>query len=607
MSKPNKLISYFKRFAGCKSHSSDTFTVKSFVFLFVFTVIILIGISWYAWKSYGHFRDAEAHKFRAVELSGIIMHYDEVLTMSARMAASTERPYWEERYRKFEPQLDSAIKEAMELFEDTSFSDAASQTDVANIKLVAMENKAFELVRQGNRQAAEQVLYSEDYEKQKKIYKKGMLQFTEVMRRHVKDELERYRKAALISIGFVGVAISLTIFIWIGVLRALRRINERKTFAHTLERQKQELQIILDSVRALIFYKDKNNRIIRVNKAFAEFIGWDIKDLINKPSSEVFGEKTGIYWQEDKQVLEFGLPRYNIIKTVETAKGLRWLQTDKIPYKNQNGDIIGVISFSVDITDQKRTEQIQLQLLTEIEEINQELKDFAYITSHDLKAPLRGIKTLAEWVLIDYGDKLPEEGREQLNMLLGRVDRMYALIDGILQYSRVGRIKEKKVPVDIGVLVNEAIDMLSPPEHIEIIVDDQLPVIICEETRIMQVFGNLLSNAVKYMDKPDGQIRISCADDGEFWKFSVSDNGPGIEEKHFGRIFKIFQTLSTHDECESTGIGLTIVKKIVGLYDGQIWVESEPGQGTTFFFTLKKEESGELYDEKLQAYIACRG
>ena len=144
--------------------------------------------------------------------------------------------------------------------------------------------------------------------------------------------------------------------------------------------------------------------------------------------------------------------------------------------------------------------------------------------------------------------------------------------------------------------------MVAPPENIEITIENELPVIECERTRIMQVFQNLLSNAVKYMDKPQGRVRIVCVEEDGFWKFGVADNGPGIEEKHFERIFKIFQTLSPRDEFESTGVGLTVIKKIVELYDGRIWVESEPGKGSTFFFTLPKKEMG-VKDAKLKANI----
>jgi signal transduction histidine kinase/predicted hydrocarbon binding protein len=252
--------------------------------------------------------------------------------------------------------------------------------------------------------------------------------------------------------------------------------------------------------------------------------------------------------------------------------------------------------------ERKQAEQRQAQLLRQLEKTNQELKNFAFIVSHDLKAPLRGIKTLVEWITTDYADKLDDNGKGQMNLLASRVARMNNLIDGILQYSKLGRIKEEKVVVNLNELIPAVIDMLAPPENISITVENELPLIKCEKTRIMQVFQNLLSNAVKYMDKPQGWIKIGCIEENGFWKFSIADNGPGIEEKYHEKIFQIFQTLTRRDELESTGIGLSLVKKIVEIYGGKVWVESKPGEGSTFFFTLSKQKVGAEY-EKLEANL----
>jgi len=258
-----------------------------------------------------------------------------------------------------------------------------------------------------------------------------------------------------------------------------------------------------------------------------------------------------------------------------------------------------------EIGEREKAERKQAELVEELEGVNQELKDFAYIASHDLKAPLRAIKTLADWISTDYADKIDQDGQEQLKLLRQRVDRMHNLIDGILQYSRVGRVREKLVEVELNKLLPEIIDMLAPPANIKITVETELPTVKCEETRITQVFQNLLSNAVKYMDKPEGLIKVSCAEDGEFWKFGIADNGPGIEKKHWERIFKIFQTLAPRDEFESTGIGLTVVKKVVEIYGGKIWLKSEVGKGTTFLFTFPKAGAPEPSPEEVTATVSA--
>lgn len=241
-----------------------------------------------------------------------------------------------------------------------------------------------------------------------------------------------------------------------------------------------------------------------------------------------------------------------------------------------------------DISERKRAEEQKARLMHELESTHEELKNFAYVVSHDLKAPLRAISALAGWLSHDYSDKFDEEGKEHMRLLIKRVYRMDNLINGILQYSRVGQVKEKMIAVDLDQLVREVIDLLSPPPNIVVTIENTLPTVMAEPTRIEQVFQNLLSNAIKYMDKPQGEIRIACSSEGKQWKFLITDNGPGIELRHFERIFQLFQTLVPRDRVEGTGVGLSLVKKIVEMYGGKIWLESKVGEGSTFFFTLPK-------------------
>jgi signal transduction histidine kinase len=257
------------------------------------------------------------------------------------------------------------------------------------------------------------------------------------------------------------------------------------------------------------------------------------------------------------------------------------------PYNYKEEEFLcGAAAAIAGIVERKRAGDRQARLVAQLSEINQELKDFAYVVSHDLKAPLRAIRTLADWLMSDYQDRLDPQGKENLQLMSNRVDRMYNLIDGVLQYSRVGRTEQGITPVDLGRIVPEIIDDLGVPPHLSVDIEGDLPVVAGDPTRITQIFQNLLSNAIKYMDKPVGRIGVGCVKEDSFWRFHVSDNGPGIEEKHFDRIFKLFQTLAPRDGNESTGIGLTIARKIVEMYGGRIWLESQVGSGCTFFFTL---------------------
>lgn len=269
-----------------------------------------------------------------------------------------------------------------------------------------------------------------------------------------------------------------------------------------------------------------------------------------------------------------------------------------------DGQPVGMVGISTDITELKQAEarihalnkdlesRVQ-QRTAQLQAANKELQDFAYIVSHDLKSPLRGISQLAHWLLADYAHALDEQGRNTIAMLLARVKRMENLINGILQYSRIGRITEKEQPLELNELLHEVVDSLAPPDHIRIVLEDPLPVIQGDKIKMTQVFQNLIGNAIKFMDKPQGKISVRCKDQETHWQFSVTDNGPGIAEKYHKKIFQIFQTLDARDIRESTGIGLAVVKKIVEHYGGTIGVESTNGTGATFYLTFPKAEVSE--------------
>lgn len=239
-----------------------------------------------------------------------------------------------------------------------------------------------------------------------------------------------------------------------------------------------------------------------------------------------------------------------------------------------------ILKYTEDLEEKiaERTEQLEFT--------NRELRDFAQIVSHDLKAPLRAISQLSFWISEDYKDKIDADGQEQLAMLIGRVKRLDNLIEGILQYSRAGKAREKEILIDLNIIVKEVIISLNPSENIQIKIDTNLPKILGDPTRFSQVFQNLIANAIKFNDKSNVKINIGCINKEKEWEFYISDNGPGIEEKYFDRIFQIFQRLETRDNLEGTGVGLSLVKKIIQIYNGEIWITSKINNGTTFHFTI---------------------
>lgn len=241
-----------------------------------------------------------------------------------------------------------------------------------------------------------------------------------------------------------------------------------------------------------------------------------------------------------------------------------------------------------EVVERVRAQKTQVRLLEDLERANKDLQDFAYIVSHDLKAPLRAIGTLSHWLATDHAGQLDEEGRKHVDLIHRRVRRLNDLIDAILQYSRTSRIHEEKTEVDVNQVVKDAIELIYPLASFQIRIDGELPRVMGQKTRLMQIFQNLIGNAVKYSDKARGEIHVGAREEEDRWVFYVKDNGPGIEERHFEKIFQMFQTIAARDQRESTGVGLALVKKNVELQGGKVWVESRVGEGSVFFFTLPK-------------------
>ncbi|HEX8874498.1 MAG TPA: Tar ligand binding domain-containing protein [Nitrosospira sp.] len=380
------------------------------------------------------------------------------------------------------------------------------------------------------------------------------------------------------------------------LMRALREMRDslvetighvRASEAHT----RALLSNMIDGVASI----DAQGVIKTVNPAAKKIFGYAENEIIGQNIEALFPPQEQGRGQTQGQRLDHfkSYPAMGKLKSLGVPSEVMGLRKDGTVFpmdlavvKMHDGDHDMFVGIMRDISERKLAEEQKARLMEELESANEELKSFAYVVSHDLKAPLRAIGALADWLSTDYAAHFDDEGKEHMRLLVNRVHRMGNLIDGILEYSRVGRVREEPVTVDVGQVVREVIDLIVPPANVTISIETPLPSIVAEPTRIQQIFQNLLSNAIKYMDKPRGEIRIGCSAEGDLWKFSVSDNGPGIEPRHFEKIFQLFQTLAPRDRIESTGVGLALVKKIVEMYRGSIWLESTPGVGSTFYFTL---------------------
>jgi PAS domain S-box-containing protein len=236
---------------------------------------------------------------------------------------------------------------------------------------------------------------------------------------------------------------------------------------------------------------------------------------------------------------------------------------------------------AIDVTDRNRNQAA-------LEERNRELDSFVYVVSHDLKAPLRAVTNLSQWIEDDLAGQLTANTQVQMNLLRSRVDRMAATIDGLLEYARIGRSEDKIEPVALSGLLADVIDSVVPLPTFAIDLPTDLPTLSTKRMPLFQVFANLIGNAIKHHHSEAGTIQISVEERGNFYEFAIVDDGPGIAPENQERMFKIFQAVNPQNRSDSTGIGLAIVKKIIEAEGGTIRLESELGKGTTFYFTWPK-------------------
>ena len=360
-----------------------------------------------------------------------------------------------------------------------------------------------------------------------------------------------------------------------------------------LERERQ-LQLIFDTASVRIWYKDDKNTILKLNKGAAESMGMSVDELEGRNMKDLFPQIAEHTLRDDLEVIQSGQPKLNIVDKMTSAEGkVRWVKTDKIPYTSTDHSATGVLIVAQDITDLKEAEDALRRYNAELERSNRELDEFAYSASHDLKSPLRGIDQLATWIAEDIAEGQYSDIDEHASLLCGRVRRMERLLSDLLAYSRVGRREERLSHVNCRALIQDLFDLCAPPESFQLVMRGDLPIFNTYSAPFEQVLGNLLNNAIKHHDRLDGIISVSCknSDLEGFYEFAVRDDGPGIDQKHHQLIFQMFKSLKSRDDVEGSGMGLSLVKKIINNYGGEIRLVSSPGQGATFYFTWPKDSA----------------
>jgi len=326
----------------------------------------------------------------------------------------------------------------------------------------------------------------------------------------------------------------------------------------------------------------------------------------NRNASEIFG-----YNQEDaigKQLVELIIPAH--YKEHHINGMARFKQTGHGPVLNKRIEITAInceeeefpielavtpvvingethfSAFIRDISERRQNEEMREHLISRMEEVNQELTNYACVISHDMKAPLRAVSSLAEWVYQDYSEVLDKEGKDMLELIQKRVRRMHKMIDGLLTYSRIGHDNLEKEDIAVQPLIEEVIDALSQVDGAFVCLDVFAVTVKYHRISLLQIFQNLIVNAVRYNDKERKQVIVRAYQTDADVTFEISDNGPGIKAEFLDKIFGIFQTLQSKDERNSTGVGLSIVKRLVEVHGGRIAVDSKLEEGSTFRFTI---------------------
>lgn len=383
----------------------------------------------------------------------------------------------------------------------------------------------------------------------------------------------------------------------------IERITVQRNELREANKELHKLSVVASKADNAIIITNSDGIAEWVNDGFVRLTGFYFDDIVGQnPHHLLTGKKSN---QDTIAALNLAITNHEafsceLLKYKKSGEPF-WTQITMTPIASDADTETEAkyIYIESDITPRKLAEEKMNRYMKNLEKTISELDKFAYVVSHDLKAPVRAIGNLTGWIEEDMGGRLPADLLEHFNTIKGRVVRMEGLINGILDYTKASKTSGELQPFEVNELVRDSIDLIGPPANAVINVRDNLPNMRAERVKLQQVFLNLIQNAIKYNDKEDIQVEIRCEDQGNDWKFFVKDNGPGIEPRYHEKIFVIFQTLNARDEVESRGVGLAIVKKIVEEEGGKIWVESEKGKGATFCFNWPKVKKASMEESLL--------
>ncbi|MGB9202221.1 PAS domain S-box protein [Methanobacterium sp.] len=374
----------------------------------------------------------------------------------------------------------------------------------------------------------------------------------------------------------------------IGNLTMYTDINDRKKSEEALNNSQKLLHDLINGFPYPIFVKDTEGRFLTTNNKFDELFGFKNEELKGKTDYDIVTKELAeSYRISDQKVLEEE-KSVRIEDERDLIDGPHTFIANKFPIYDIKGKTYGVGSISTDITERKLLEEQMKITMEELKRSNDELERFAYVSSHDLQEPLRMVTLYSQLLEKRYKESLDDDAEDFIEYIVEGAQRMRQLIEDLLEYSRVNSQAKEFEDVNTeevldSVLMNLSISII---EYNVTISHENLPTIFADKNQISQIFQNLIINAIKFHGQKPPKIDVSAKNNGKEWIFAVADNGIGIKSEHQKQIFEVFKRLHTRKEYPGTGIGLSIIQKIVHHHGGQIWVESEPGKGSTFYFTI---------------------
>lgn len=360
--------------------------------------------------------------------------------------------------------------------------------------------------------------------------------------------------------------------------------------AESVKRSEERFRLLAEGVPNHLLFLDPELRIVFANDVFLAAAGWSAQKAAGVHISEVVGPER---YLQRQQFYERALAGETVSYESTGAAGSEagYFSFSYRPSFDEAGKVRGIFSMATDISARRKVELELEAKQAELLRSNKDLEQFAYVASHDLKAPLRAIELLVQWITEGLGGFDQNNVQENLALLAKRTQRLNRLLDDLLAYSRAGRKVGAHRMTDTHALVQDVIQLINPPANITISIDGQLPKFATHPAPLEQVLRNLIGNAIKHHPGPQGRVVVSCVEQPEQYVFAVADDGEGIPAQYAERVFEMFQTLKSRDQVEGSGMGLAIVSRIVQWQRGRVWFEpASDGRGTVFKFQWKKHQ-----------------